>query len=334
MIRRLLSVLVVFLVGAALLVAGWPELVGAQRLPGAAHVVSFRILAAAVALVLLLVVLCIGWAAKRARALTSAMAILLVLFIGGSSAVMVARGYRTEPLPPSSDLTVLTWNTLGPATTAADIADLADEVAADIVVLPETTSKTAVDAAVLLKGRGRPMWVHTLAYDQISPARSTSLLTSVDLGGYSYDSLTPTTAVLPTVVARPTDGSGPTIVAVHAVAPMPGQLGVWPRDLRLLADFCSEPNVIMAGDFNATLDHMAGLGSARGAALGECQDAALARSAAGLGTWPTSLPAFLGAPIDHVMATSDWTVTGAQVIESRDRSGSDHRPIAATLSRD
>ena len=47
----------------------------------------------------------------------------------------------------------------------------------------------------------------------------------------------------------------------------------------------------------------------------------------------TQLPSLLGAPIDHVMSTSEWTTTGMRVIESHDGFGSDHRPILATLSR-
>jgi endonuclease/exonuclease/phosphatase (EEP) superfamily protein YafD len=41
----------------------------------------------------------------------------------------------------------------------------------------------------------------------------------------------------------------------------------------------------------------------------------------------------LGAPIDHVMATPDWTVSGSVVMRSLDGSGSDHRPIVVQLER-
>jgi endonuclease/exonuclease/phosphatase (EEP) superfamily protein YafD len=52
---------------------------------------------------------------------------------------------------------------------------------------------------------------------------------------------------------------------------------------------------------------------------------------AAVGTWPTSFPQLLGAPIDHVMATDDWEVVGFRVIGSRDGEGSDHRPVLAQL---
>ena len=45
-----------------------------------------------------------------------------------------------------------------------------------------------------------------------------------------------------------------------------------------------------------------------------------------------ALPALLGAPIDHVMTTKQWTVTGMRVIQTLDDAGSDHRPIVVQLS--
>ena len=53
---------------------------------------------------------------------------------------------------------------------------------------------------------------------------------------------------------------------------------------------------------------------------------------AAVGTWPTMLPALIGAPIDHVLATPNWRVSGMRVIASHDGYGSDHRPILVQLS--
>ena len=127
-------------------------------------------------------------------------------------------------------------------------------------------------------------------------------------------------------------GGGPTIMAVHLVAPIPGELQHWTEDLSWLASACSEPSTIIAGDFNSTVDHFSGLATSDGATLGDCVDAASVSDNAGVGTWPTALPALLGAPIDHVMATSNWTVTGMRVIENYDKHGSDHRPVLAQLT--
>ena len=335
MVRRLAAAALILLVAATLLVMAWPQLFGLQRTPLIAHAVSLRALASVVAIGLLLLVVVVATLSRGFRSMAASLGVMLIAFVLINAAVLSTRGFGGHKPDPdqASELTVLAWNTLGPATTPEDIAALALERGADIVVLPETILENATQVAVLMREGGRPMWAHTLAYDQVSPALSTSLLTSVDLGEYDYNPLSRTTSVLPTMIATPRDGSGPTIVAVHAVAPLLEQFDNWSGDLSLLAEYCSGENIIMAGDFNATIDHMTGLGAEPGKALGECTDAAVAAGSGALGTWPTRLPALLGAPIDHVMATSDWTVTGMEVITSLDDNGSDHRPIVAQLKR-
>ena len=335
MIRRIAAAALTLAVAALLLVSAWPQLFGLQRTPLVAHIVSLRGLAACAAVALLALLVVLALVSRRSRRMTGSLGVLLLAFVLVNAAVLSTRGFGDTPFEAkaASDITVLEWNTLGPATTPEAIAELALKYEADVVVLPETILANATQVALLMRAGGRPMWAHTLAYDQISPARSTSLLTSAELGEYDYDSAAKTTAVLPTVVATPRNGSGPTIVAVHAVAPIPDQFANWPADLELLANICVGDNIIMAGDFNATVDHMSGLGSGPGAALGDCVDAAAASKNAALGTWPSMLPALLGAPIDHVMATPDWSVTGMEVIQTLNGSGSDHRPIVVQLSR-
>ncbi|KTS13437.1 endonuclease/exonuclease/phosphatase family protein, partial [Microbacterium testaceum] len=127
-------------------------------------------------------------------------------------------------------------------------------------------------------------------------------------------------------------GDGPIIVAAHAVAPREDYMTQWRSDLTWLADQCASDNVILAGDFNATIDHMSGLG-VDGGTLGRCRDTTSASGNGGVGTWPTDIPAMLGAPIDHVMATPDWTVSGSIVMRTLDGSGSDHRPLVVQLER-
>ena len=58
----------------------------------------------------------------------------------------------------------------------------------------------------------------------------------------------------------------------------------WRDDLQWLADQCVDANVIMAGDFNATVDHMGGLG-VDGGTLGRCHDAAIETGNGAVGTW-------------------------------------------------
>ncbi len=133
---------------------------------------------------------------------------------------------------------------------------------------------------------------------------------------------------MPSVVLMPIDGSGPTIVAVHAVAPRMEEMQQWRSDLQWIADQCPQGDFILAGDFNATIDHMAPLG-VEGGTSATAADVA-SRTGNGLtGTWPSSLPALAGAPIDHVMASQNWSPTGSVVLD--DAGGSDHRALVVQL---
>ena len=124
-------------------------------------------------------------------------------------------------------------------------------------------------------------------------------------------------------------------MAAHPVAPTQTQLANWRSGLSFLARLCNGTvgkNVIVAGDFNSTLDHQAGLAASKNASLGHCFDGALATNNAAIGTWPTTAPPVLGAAIDHVMATSNWRFSGFRVVQNMDDAGSDHRPVIAQLS--
>lgn len=334
MVPRIAAAVAVLGTAAVTLVAAWPQLFGFQRLPIVAQLVSLRGLAIACALFLVVVLLLLAFLSRRLRRFFAALGLVLTAFVVATAVVLATRGLGDPSFQTKgpADLTVLSWNTLGDAPGAEKIARLALESGADIVALPETTSETAIEVAKLMKAAGHPMWVHTFHYDLVSKARSTSLLTSTDLGHYRVDTDHRTTNVLPSVVATPVDGTGPTIIAVHAVAPIPSELNRWKLDLAWLTSACSGHNVIMAGDFNSTIDHFSGLASTDGAAIGNCFDAGQATGNAAVGTWPTMLPALLGAPIDHVMATKGWRITGMRVIDTRDGAGSDHRPIVAQLS--
>ena len=334
MFSRFLAAAVILVVGACLVIALWPQVFGLATAPVVAQVVSLRGLAVAVALVLVLGLTLVALIAPAARRFAASLAIALLAFALVSTAVLATRGFGGPGFESAADndVTVLSWNTLGDAPGAAAIADLALETGAEIVVLPETTNALGLQIADLMAASGSTMSVFTTAYDEISKARSTTLLVSAELGEYESDSTLKTTAVLPTVVATPVDGTGPTIIAVHPVAPIPGEMQHWRDDLQWLASACTGGNVIMAGDVNSTLDHYSGLAASDGAAIGDCLDGADATGNAAVGTWPAALPALLGAPIDHVMATANWRFTGFRVIQSHDGFGSDHRPVLAQLS--
>ena len=333
MLPRILAAAALLAIALAAFVAAWPQLFGLQLLPGVAHAVSLRGLAIGVAVLAMLALLLVSLASRSARRFAASLALIFLVFALVSGAVVATRGLGNTAFTTKadSDLTVLTWNTLGDAPGAEAIAQLVLDSAADVVVLPETSAEMGDLVAARLAASGRPMASLTLAYDQISKARSTTLLISDALGKYEY-SPERTTSVLPTLVATPVNGEGPTIIAVHSVAPVPGEFDHWQSDLRWLSDACVGDNVIMAGDFNATLDHFAGLGNTGATTLGDCTDASLLSDNGAVGTWPTTLPALAGAPIDHVMQTANWTVSGMRVYESYDKYGSDHRPVAVQLS--
>jgi endonuclease/exonuclease/phosphatase (EEP) superfamily protein YafD len=333
MFRRVSAAVVIVAVAVILLVLAWPQLFSLQRTFGTAHVVSFRAGAAVVAVALVVALTLLGMLIRPVRRFFASLALLLVVFALVNAAVLGTRGFGDTAFDTAgaSSVTVLSWNTLGDATGAEAIATLALDSGADILTLPETTKALALDVAAIMKAAGRPMWVETTSFDEISKSRSTSVLFSADLGTYSKDETVGQTATLPTVVLRPDDGSGPTIIGVHAVAPIPGEFANWQTDLAWLADTCAGENVIMAGDFNATLDHMSGLASSADTTLGACADAGLASGNGAVGTWPTTLPALVGSPIDHVMATGNWRVTGMRVVQDLDTRGSDHRPVVVQL---
>ena len=336
MLPRILGWAVVLgtaLVAAVLL---WPQGFGLQNQWVAAHVVALRG-AGAVCGFVAAIALSLFAIPRPTRTFGIGMAVVLGLFAAGNVAIIAARGTGGSTVAgDAASVTVLSWNTLGEVPDASTIADLALDEGADVVVLPETTEPLGEEVAVAMRDGGSPMWVHTVAFDEVAKARSTTILISPELGDYRVVSeLVPgppgNTNTLPSIVAEPVDGDGPRIVAVHAVAPIRWELRNWRSDLDWLAEQCAGGNVIMAGDFNGTLDHFAGRG-VDGGDLGQCTDAAASAGWAAVGTWPTDLPPLLGSPIDHVLATSDWTVDAFEVIEGLDGAGSDHRPIVATLS--
>jgi endonuclease/exonuclease/phosphatase (EEP) superfamily protein YafD len=333
MIRRVLAAAALLAAAGVLIALAWPQLLGLQRQYGVAHVVSFRAGAAVIGVALLVFCLMLAAAGRRIRRFMFSASALLLVFVLINAAVLSTRGFGDADFAEAAegDITVLSWNTLGDATGAGAVAELALSTGADVVTLPETTLELGMEIAALMKEGGSPMWVHTTAFDQVSKARSTTVLTGVQLGTYVKDEAIGNSSVLPTVVLRPEDGTGPVIVGVHAVAPLPAEMANWRSDLEWLGTVCTGGNTIMGGDFNATLDHMSGLGDGAGTALGTCLDAAEQSGNGAVGSWPTRLPALVGSPIDHVMATSDWTVTGMRVVQDRDDSGSDHRPVIARL---
>lgn len=330
----MIGILVTVLSVIAAAVLTWPSFFRIEQVFPLAQVVSFRALLVAGFIAITVVMLLLAFI-RPMRTFVLSIALVTALAAVANGFILGARGFGSDDLPAPTDTSVrvMTWNTAGAATDPATIAQMAVAMKADIVALPETTIETGEQVAVQMRDLGQRMWAHHVEFEEPEgdswDAQSTSLLISPELGDYSVIESSANgssnTSQLPSAVVMPLDGDGPIVVAVHAVAPRPGYMEKWQEDLRWLADQCAENNVIMAGDFNATLDHMARWG-VDGAALGTCYDGASASGNGAVGTWPTSLPRLAGVPIDHVMATEHWVATGSSVLPVGS-SRSDHRPL-------
>ncbi|GGD36453.1 endonuclease [Microbacterium faecale] len=334
---RSLGVLVTVLFACAAAVVTWPGFFRLEDKVPFAQIVAVRGATVVVFAILTVLFLCFA-ASRRLRGFAVSMAVVSAVAAIAGGVTLGLRGYGAATMPDKeeSSVRVMTWNTLGNATGAETIARTAVAMEADIVALPETAKGVGEEVAVLMRDLGSPMWVHSEIYNEDvergPQAWQTTLLVSPGLGDYSViDASQDGTTMLPSAVAMPlNDGSGPIIVAAHAVAPQARYMAEWRSDLRWLADQCVDDNVIMVGDFNATVDHMAALGEG-GNDLGWCRDAAAESGNGAVGTWPTWLPSTLGTPIDHVLVSDAWEVSGSIVVTNVDDAGSDHRPLVVQL---
>lgn len=337
---RLIGILLTVLFAIATAIVTWPQFFHLEQTFPITQIVASRgglVLGYGAILVLALLLLF----ARPLRGFAASIAVVALLGGGASAAILLMRGIDTADVLPAksaSSVRVLAWNTAGEAVSADEIATTIIAQQADIVALPETTEAVGEDIALKLRDAGHPMWVHHVQYrpevTRGPDSWQTTVLISPALGDYavigsSADGSSNTSAV-PSAVVMPVNGTGPTVVAVHTVAPREEDMAGWSKDLRWVAAQCpAGKNVILAGDFNATLDHMAALGT-DGGDLGACRDAAARSGSGGIGTWPTSVPALVGAPIDHVMATAQWRSTGSVVLPTGS-GGSDHRALIAQL---
>jgi endonuclease/exonuclease/phosphatase (EEP) superfamily protein YafD len=129
------------------------------------------------------------------------------------------------------------------------------------------------------------------------------------------------------VAGRPRIGGAPPveIVAIHPSAPQSRTgTGAWRRDLRALPPATSSPLMVLAGDFNATLDH-----AELRRLLDTGYDDAAAQVGAGLRwTWPVGRRFPPPVTIDHVLA--DRRI-GVRAVSVHTIPGTDHRAVLAEL---
>ncbi len=333
---------------AALLVAlaVEPRLFELQQVLGPAQMISFR---GALALVLGALILLIGGhCLVFARFRVPLLVVLTVLVAGNmwNLSVVLERGITVatatdapdseagvaEPDRTDAHLTVLGWNTQGGGASAAQVAGVILDHSVDAAMLPETTPETASEVARLLADAGHDYSWDVAEGDMDHGSTPTALILGAELGEYHHDPEAGSTPRLPSGVWRSEDASLPVFVAVHAAPPLLEMMGDWRGGLGWAAQQCG-PHVVMAGDFNSTLDHWADDGAERRGQLGACEDSAAAVGSGSVGTWPTGVPKLLGAPIDHVLTGANWETTSFAVLPDEQAARSDHRPVVADIAR-
>lgn len=323
---------------ALLLLGTWPQALQLHQLLPAAQLISFRGIVFVIAAVSFTIVLLIGLVSPHASRFTALSLVALLVVVLTNGLVLFMRGTGgTAPERDDEALVGLAWNTLGEVPPVEQVAELAMARRVDVIALPETGAGYAERLAGLLAAEGRSMQVFARDDGGALLNGHTALLVSTRLGQYRLAEQYGDTGVLPSVVAEPVAGAAiegaPTLVAVHAIPPMPTLMNGWREDLRWLAALCGERPTMLLGDFNATLDHFGGMHNPAvpRSVLGDCRDGAEQQNSAALGTWPSWAPPLLGTPIDHVLATPHWRFTGFEVLTQFDRAGSDHRPVLASL---
>lgn len=295
----------------------------AQAIAMRPYLVAGFVVVGGLALLLTLIAALVG---RRWPRLT-VLSVVMVAVGLGHAWVLYDRGLGDDPLPEAraGAVTVLTLNTLGGGSSVEQVATAAEDVAADVLALAETSESSARAVATALAERTGTQFQVFVEATGPWDASSTALLISDELGEYAQ-ARAPGTAH-GSVRAEPTSGEGPTFLSVHPRSPhSPGPvMDRWRADLTAATKACrTESNLILAGDFNATLDH------APMRDIGVCVDAATEGGVGGVATWPSHMPRLIGAQIDHVLLDGErYVVDAAGVLEV---GASDHRAVVAQIS--
>jgi endonuclease/exonuclease/phosphatase (EEP) superfamily protein YafD len=251
---------------------------------------------------------------------------LFALLVGACAlALIVAIAPRVVPnrAPDDADgvrLRVLAANVAGNPREGAATVALARRLRVDVLAVAELTPQVAdaYDAAAIAK---------VLPYRSLNPQPAyfgTGLYGRVPLreapapAGTRYG--------LSAAAASPRGAAPFEVLAIHVPAPTsPADAGDWRHDMRTLPGSGQGGLRILAGDFNATLDH-----SELRRLIGRGYRDAAEQAGSGLRmTWPTDkspLPAMVA--IDHVLADRRVRVASARTVAIP---GSDHRGVLAEL---
>lgn len=221
-------------------------------------------------------------------------------------------------------LRVMSFNALGGGAHVREVVDLVREQEVDVLALQEVTPRLLADLAA---AGLEDLLPHAVDHSAMSGVEGSSVHSSLPLADLGDAAEGPGAFAMP-VAGVAVDGPGPAVevVSVHVPPPLGASLtAAWERELRALAVPAEQDTVrILAGDFNATVDH---------AALRAVLDSGYVDAASVLGrglraTWPTDRP-LPGVAIDHVLVTPDAGVDRLEVVEV---TGSDHRAVVVDVS--
>lgn len=252
-----------------------------------------------------------------------------LLLSAGAGAVLGAtvaarhRAARSGPAPQGERLRVATVSLRLGLVPAQPVLDLVRRYDVDVLAVAELTP--VAEARLRAAGIDRLLpGSHVVSARPGSvPSASGALWTrrpvvarAVVPGGFEQ----------PTVRLGRAAGPDVEVTAVHSAPPAtsPSAVRRWQEDLALLPDPADDVLRVLAGDFNATLDHAA----LRAVLRRGWTDAASAVGRAAAWTWrPLRLPApRLG--LDHVLVDRRIGVASTQFVPVR---GSDHRAVVADL---
>jgi endonuclease/exonuclease/phosphatase (EEP) superfamily protein YafD len=304
---------------AAAAIGVLPDLLfGLDRRSPFVQLVSFRwqLLVAGLAVLVLLGVITL----KVRRAWPFAAGLAAVLLIGAG---MVAPRVLPDPAPVGgTPFKVLSFNVYeGRANTKA-LADLIRTEQPDVVALPEAGQHFANKLAPLIEPLGYRL--RSSVDEDEDDVNGVTAAVATRLGDVSFK-VGHNTSTFPDVQITGGTLGALTVVAFHSVAPVPGAVPEWRDDMALLPTWCAGATpAIVAGDFNATLDH-----SMLRAGMAGCGDAAAQRGDGLAPTWgPTARTRVIGPQIDHVLANHGIEAESFRVV---DLPGSDHHAILTTL---
>lgn len=282
------------------------------------QLVSFRpwVLVAVVALLAVLMVIL----RFERRVWPFVAGVLAVLVIGGA---MVLPRVIADPVPTGGRLlTVLSFNTYEGAADVDELAALIRDRRPDIISVVESSDPFRSRLAPLVEPLGYRL--HTSTPPGRPDVAGVTAVIADGLGDVDVR-IGDETSAFPYLEVTGGGLGGLRVAAFHSVAPVPGSVPRWHHDLELLARWCAGPTAaVVAGDFNATLDH-----SALRTGMAGCSDAADQRGAGLVPTWgPSDRTRAIGPQIDHVLVTDGIE---AETFEVHDIAGSDHRAILTRL---